>query len=383
MNKYEVWFNSKVEIGIGSLNSIGKLVEGKKIFVISYQSKLQENSILDRLKEILDDKSGGYEIYMGISADPDIECIDEGAKLCRSQIFDMVIGIGGGSVIDAAKCISMLKNNSGSIRDYQMGKRNIMLKGPALIAIPTTSGTGSEATKVAVVTNKEENIKKSLNHPYLMPDYAVIDPELTISLPGKFTYSTGIDALSHAIESYCSLNANYITEIYSLKAIKLIINNIEKASTNGNDLEARTNMAVGSYMAGVALNAGVGIAHILAQPLGAVLGISHGDACSIMLPAAIKVNYAYDPIKYADVAIAMGVNDEGLNKESIILKGLEKLDNIYKNLGITSRISQLFNINEISFNEIIESVKKSTMHVKTNPRPVTEELMYEILEMVK
>lgn len=112
-----------------------------------------------------------------------------------------------------------------------------------------------------------------------MPEYAVIDPELTVTLPAKVTCATGMDALSHAVESYCSLNANHLTEIFSLKAVELIFNNILRASENGNDLEARTNMAIGSYMAGVALNAGVGIAHIIAQPLGAVSGISHGDAC--------------------------------------------------------------------------------------------------------
>ncbi len=376
----EIWYPNRVEIGEGIIKKLGEKLKDRKVFITAYKKGIRSSGNLSRLIDILDEHEVSYILYKGIKPDPDIQCIDEGAELCRQEHCDLVLGIGGGSVLDAAKAIGIMVTNPGSVREYQMGEKHITQKGLPVYAVPTTSGSGSEASKVAVISNIEAGVKKSLSHPYMIPEYALIDPELTVSLPKELTYSTGMDALSHAIESYCSLNANPITEAYSLKAMELIINNLETAVNCPWDLQARTNMAIGSFIAGVALNAGVGAVHILAQPLGAVCGISHGDACAILLPVVMRMNYCYCKDRFIKMAEAMGLNVSTSSGEAAAKAVIDYIETMYERLDIPSKLSEVCSITKDDFRDVMESVNNSTIHIKTNPRAVDESLLVEILD---
>jgi alcohol dehydrogenase class IV len=333
------------------------------------------------LEKALKQEGVSYHIYEGIDPDPDIKSIDDGALRCKESGCNVVIGIGGGSALDAAKSIAMLVTNGDSIREYQMGAKTITKMSLPLIAVPTTAGTGSEATKVSVVSNLEAAIKKSVAHPFMIPGIVFIDPDLMISLPKKLTASTGMDALAHAIESYVSLNANPITEAYGLKAVELVAKNLVEAVENGSNVKARQNMAIASYMGGAALNAGVGIAHMIGQPLGAVYHISHGDAISILLPVAMELNFQYSSEKYIHIAQAMGIDCKGLTDLKAGEKVVSAIKELRTKISAPSSLNEVCNADPSTFAQVVDSINRSTSHIKCNPRPIDEELIIKALKM--
>lgn len=381
---FEVCMNPRMICKEGIIDEIGQIVKqfGNKAFVVAYKNGVRSKGVLDRLKNALVKDGVTFQIYEGIAPDPDISSIDEGARQCAEGGFDVVVGIGGGSVLDAAKAIAMLVTNGGSIRDYQMDGKPITKHPVPLVAIPTTSGTGSEATKVSVVSNTEAGVKKSVAHPLMVPSLALLDPELTISLPAKLTASIGMDALGHAIESYVSLNANPVTEAFGIKAVELIARNLAKAVRDGKNIEARKNMAIASYMAGAALNAGVGIAHMIGQPLGAVCHIAHGDAISILLPAAMRVNLDYSPKKYAELARAMGLDCHGLNDREAGERAIDEVKKLRQQIGAPQTLNEVCSIDKSSYPAVLESISRSTAHIRCNPRPVDEALILDVLDEV-
>jgi len=261
-----------------------------------------------------------------------------------------------------------------------MEGKQIVNPSPMLIAIPTTSGTGSEATKVSVIYNNNNGLKKSIYHTNMLADVVILDPEVTASLPKNLTASTGMDALSHAIESYVSLNANSFTEMYSLKALELISRSLKEVALNGDNLAARGDMALGSYFAGCALNAGIGIAHIVAQPLGAMFKIPHGDACSIFIPLAMELNLTSSIKKYKKIAEVLGVDSYGLDDTTVAKLGIEKVKELRKSIGAMESISSFIDLKTVDLNEVVRTIKETTGHIKCNPRYVDEKLYIEIIE---
>lgn len=381
---WEVYLNKRVICGEEKLDELGAIVQtyGKKAFVVTYKSGMRNTGIPDRLENTLKKHNMPFVMYEAIDPDPDIESIDNGASLCREQNCDVVIGIGGGSALDASKAIAMLMTNPGSVREYQMGHKTIINRPIPVIAIPTTSGTGSEATKVSVVTNVQEGIKKSLSHPYLIPDVAIIDPLLTVSLPAGLTASTGMDALGHAIESYVSLDANPITEAYGIKAVELIAKYLPEAVHNGKNVKAREKVAIASYMAGVALNAGVGVAHMIGQPMGAVYHAAHGDAISILLPAVMEVNLEFSVKKYSEIARALGIDCHGRSELEAGIEAISAVKKLRDIIGAPKTLKDVGITGPEKFNDVLDSIRRSTSHIKCNPRPVDESLMLEVLNMV-
>jgi alcohol dehydrogenase class IV len=206
----------------------------------------------------------------------------------------MVVGIGGGSVIDAAKAIAALVANSGEPLDYLevIGKGRALERAPVpFIALPTTAGTGSEVTRNAVLGSPEHGVKASLRSPMMLPRLSVIDPELTVELPPALTASTGLDALTQLIEPYVSLRANALTDLYCLEGMRRVSRSLRRAFVDGSDREARTDMAFASLMGGLALaNAGLGVVHGFAAPIGGMFDAPHGAVCAALLPHGIAVN---------------------------------------------------------------------------------------------
>ena len=254
MNKVrEFYAPGKIIFGSGSLNQIGVEVKrlGSKALVVLGRSAMKKSGALDRLTYSLKKNNLKYAIYENIPSDPTVETVDEGANLARKGNCNLVIALGGGSVLDTGKAISAMLTNEGSVADYQEieGKgRKFQHKPIPFIAIPTTSGTGSEATRNAVITNTKLDLKKSIRDPWLIPEVALVDPELTLSLPPHITAICGGDALTQCIESYLGKKSQEITDALALYAIGLIGKSLVKAVKNGKNLEARKNMAMAALM---------------------------------------------------------------------------------------------------------------------------------------
>ena len=377
MSIHELTVPRKTAFGAGALAKLPELTgkTGRKAFVLVYNN---DPAVKARVKESLEAKGDDIVFCETADGEPEISYIDSCAERCKNDGCDYVVSIGGGSVIDTAKAVAFLQTNQGSVRDYQMGERHVEKTAIPHIAVPTTSGTGAEATKVSVVTNKEKLVKKSIAHASFVPTAVILDPQLTVSLPSRLTALTGLDALSHALESFLSPNASFFTEACSLKAIELIGTNLRRAVRRGEDIEARANMLYASYLAGQSLNAGVGAAHILAQPLSTVTGLSHSLAIAVLLRQVVAVNLSYGQRKYGRVAALLGAEVAGMSEEKAAACCPEALAQLYRDVGIDDTLCS-HRIMESEFENVLEVAGRSTLHITTNPGPVTEALLLKIL----
>lgn len=378
---FEVVNNRQVIFGAGKTAELKNLLawhQKKKVFFATFS---KDAPISKQVEEILKSAQIDYILYDRIVGEPDLHMINNGRDLFLAENCDCTLALGGGSVIDTTKAIGMLAVNGGNVEDYQMDGKAVTTTPPLFIAIPTTSGTGAEATKVSVVLNNENGLKKSLYHTSMTADIVIFDPTLTTSLPKSITVATGMDALSHCIESYVSLNANPLSEMYGLKGIELINENLKKAIDEPDNLEARGNMMLGSFLGGCAITAGIGIAHIMAQPLGAMFHIPHGDACSIFLPAAMELNLPYATKKYAKIAQALCVFDPAKSDKDNAQAAIERVKELRKELGAPAALTPY--IKKMPEDaQLIDTVQRTTGHITCNPKPLTEDLMLEIFHKV-
>lgn len=378
---FEIVNNRQVIFGENKINDIPSILTWyglKKVFFAVYSSQAESYRTIAAGLE----KAGiGHVCYDKIVGEPDLHMINGGRDLYLSEGCDCVLALGGGSVIDTAKAIGMLAVNGGMVEEYQMDGRQVSKVPPLFVAVPTTSGTGAEATKVSVVLNNHNGLKKSLYHTTMIADIVILDPTLTVGLPSKVTAATGMDALSHAIESYVSLNASPLTDMYGLKAMELINGSLKTACEEPGNLKARGDMMLGSYLGGMAITAGIGIAHIMAQPLGAMYKIPHGDACSIFLPGAMELNLDYAEEKYAQVAAALNVADGRLSRRENALRAIERVKEIRGQIKAPESLTPY--MKEMpDMDIVIETVKKTTGHITCNPCPLTEQLMVDAFHKV-
>jgi len=331
--------------------------------------------IVDKVRDTLLEKKFKVDVYTDVKPNPNEEVVNKITTLVKKNNFKQVIALGGGSTIDAAKVACCLSVNEGSLEDYQWNNRPFEKRPLPLIAIPTTAGTGSEVTGVAVITSR--NIKKGINAKEIFPKIALVDAQLMTSLPPYLTAITGMDALSHAIESYLGLNANPFTDGFAIESIKLISKFLLRAYANGNDLEARHNMAVASTMAGLSMDqAGLGIVHSLASPVCAYLHWSHGLACSILLPYGMKYNLIARRSKMAHIAELMGANVSGLSEREMAQKAIECVFNLEKDLELDKIIQEKIKVKP----DLDEYGKNaaSMFLIKNNPRQASAQDCSEI-----
>ncbi|MCX7871973.1 MAG: iron-containing alcohol dehydrogenase [Verrucomicrobiae bacterium] len=323
-------------------------------------------------------------IFYTINGEPTIELVEQGVQIARQHKCDMVAGIGGGSVIDAAKAISALITNSGKLIDYlEVIGHGKPLEKPAIpyIAIPTTAGTGAEVTKNAVITSTNYNVKASLRHQFLYPKLAVVDPELTISAPPELTASTGLDALTQLIEPFISAKSNPLTDALCIEGLKRIARSLKRAFENGKDLSARTDMALASLFSGMALaNAGLGAVHGFAAPIGGSFPAPHGAVCAALLPPVMQVNLkalkertpqSHTLEKIQTIARILTNNPNAVYEDAI-----HWLSDTCKYLKI-KKLGEL-GIKQSDFPSIIEKAKKASS-MKGNPIQLTDEELKEIL----
>lgn len=290
MGKFSVFRTPEIIIyGQHAFNEAAKetFLRGKKALIIS-DHIMESLGYVGQIRNNLNKTGVESVVYLGVKTEPTDVYVEEALNLLKHENCDVVISLGGGSCIDTAKAVAVVAANGGYIGDYMGGKTWANYKPVPHIAIPTTAGTGSEATDAAIITNTENNVKMMIKQPAFMPDVSIVDPLLTISSPKSVTAATGVDALSHAIEAYISRRAHPMTDKLALSAMELIVGNLKAAYENGENLVAREAMSLGAMQAGMAFsNASVCLVHGMSRPIGALFHVPHGFSNAMLLPAVL------------------------------------------------------------------------------------------------
>ncbi len=364
----------------GSFKKVPWLIKnlGSKVLLVSGKNQKLAIQLSGWLKEL----ELTFEIF-SIESEPTTLDIVNGTALAKKTGCNVIVGVGGGSVIDSAKAIAALATNTGELTDYLevIGKGHKLEKSPLpCIAIPTTAGTGAEVTKNAVIKSVEHDVKVSLRSDLMFPTIAVIDPELTLTMPPEITASTGVDALTHLLETYVSFQSNPFIDMICREGMKRITNFLERAFINGNDLEARENMAMASMLGGMALaNVKLGAVHGFAGPLGGMFPIPHGAVCACLLPAVMEINIAVisekklenQLLKFNEVARILTQNNSATADDGVIW-----IQEMVKKLKIPSLSD--FKITPDSFSELINKAQNSSS-MKGNPVNLGSKQLFEIL----
>lgn len=332
-----------------------------------------------RVQDIM--QSGGFKTvkYFEVTPEPSPEIADRGVALAAKEKVDCVIGVGGGSTMDVAKAVAVLVKNGGNALDY-VGLGLVKNSGLPTIMVPTTAGTGSEATFTSVFTMRQNRAKGGINSPFLYPNTAILDPELLLNLPPLVSAYTGMDALTHAIESFTSLKAHFMSEPVSLKAVELISASLRASISNGKDIRSRTNMLQASYLAGTSLAmSGVGAVHALAYPLGAFFDIPHGLANAVMLPYVLEYNYLSNVSKFVTLAKVMGMERNGRSDRAFAALVVDAVRDLSKDIGIPLTLKEL-DVPEHAIPEMAISAMGVTRPILNNPRPMTKDVAHNIYQ---
>ena len=380
--KVEFYTAARILYGRGELGRSGELVgsHGRRAFVVRGSGHLEASGALARLRQACHEANVAVTEF-AVSGEPEVQTIDAALTAARAAECDQVIGIGGGSALDTAKAVAGLLTHDGGVLDYMevIGKGRPLTRSAApFIAIPTTAGTGTEVTKNAVVADKSRQFKASMRSPHLVPKVALIDPELTDSMPPELTASTGLDALTQLIEPYVSCKAHPLTDGIALAGVRLAAGALPRAFRDGRDEEARDHMALAALMGGIALaNAGLGAVHGFAAPLGASFPVPHGVACAALLPHVMRANVealrAREPAspalaKYADVGEVLAGLPRGAR--TAIDAGIERVEQLLEQLRVPG-LSR-YGLTEARVPELVVGARRASS-MKGNPIVLTDD----------
>ena len=324
----------KIISGPNVIAELGQHIQGKgkKALIVTDKMMVKFGNAA-KVENALKAANVPYVIYDGSNTEPTDIIVDEGLKIYKEEGCDFLIALGGGSPMDTAKAIAMLTVCPGKLRDYM--HTVIDMPVPFIVAIPTTAGTGSEATKNTIIADTETNVKMLLGGPSLIPDLAVVDPTFTMTAPPKVTAATGIDALTHVIEAYTSRKAIPMTDMFALSAIKKIHKNLPICYKDGQNVEARMQMSVAALEAGIAFtNASVTIVHGMSRPIGALFHIAHGVSNAILLPACMEFAIKENTDRFATIGRIMGVADENTPDEEAAQAFVKEVSRFCKEVGI-------------------------------------------------
>lgn len=339
----------------------------KRLFILTAPPILP---LIDGMLQTLHEAGVETRIYDRIMQEPSVTDFKNILAVAKEFCADSVIGVGGGSVLDICKLVAALIDSEQQVEDL-FGIGFVARKGCWFACMPTTAGTGSEVSPNAILLDERDKLKKGIVSPYLIADVAYVDPQLTITVPAKITAETGMDALTHCIEAYTNKFAHPAIDMYALMGIKLIAGHLLRAVKDGNDLEAREALLLGSLYGGLCLGSvNTAAVHALSYPLGGEFHISHGLSNAILLPSVMKFNRSANLKKYAEVAIACGA-PQGANDDETAQNGVDFITQLSKDCGIPTKLT------EIGIpSEAVDHMAKAAMDVqrllKNNPRPVTE-----------
>lgn len=367
--------------GPGSLGLLGKEIKryGINNPLLVTDEIMVKSGYAAQVEKILKDAGASAVIFDKIGGEPRDVDVEAGLAMYSDNGCDSLVALGGGSPIDTAKAIGIIATNGGKITDY-MGADKVAKPLPPLFAIATTSGTGSEVTKVTIIADTVNDVKMLIGSPFITPAVAVADPVLTLSVPPSVTAATGLDAFCHAVEAYVSKREQSTTDILSLGAIKLISENLRQAWCNGEDLEARANMMQAATWAGIAFtNSSVTLIHGMSRPIGAVFHIAHGISNAVLLPVWAEFTYLSKPKKFARVAEAMGENICGLSDLEAAKKAVEAIKQLCADVAIPGIRELVKDKNE--FEKHLEKMAHDAVvsgSPANNPRFVTEPMIVEL-----
>ncbi|MAZ85916.1 MAG: alcohol dehydrogenase [Hoeflea sp.] len=374
MNPFTFNTSKSIEFGVGALNKIGDLVKariGDRVMLVT-DPGMMSTGIVDRALQILAGAGVTVELFKDVAADPPEAVILEATKQAQGADIAGVVGLGGGSSLDVAKLVSLLALGKEELKDvYGVGNA----KGPRLplILVPTTSGTGSEVTPISIVTTGT-NEKMGVVSPVILPDVALLDPELTYGLPAHVTAATGIDAMVHAIEAYASASANNnpLSRMLATQALTLMGRSILKAVHEGSDTVARSEMLLGSMLAGQAFaNSPVAAVHALAYPLGGHFHIPHGLSNALVLPHVLRFNVVTSPQPYAELAPYAFPELSKFEGQERAAAFCERLAELSRDCGLQPNLRAM-NIPEDILPKLASDAMNQTRLLVNNPRPVTE-----------
>lgn len=371
----------QIIFGVGAARTVGaeaKRLGASHAFVVS-DPNLQKLGVTDQIVASLAAQGVRSTVHAEIEFEPSVQSVGPGVAVAREAGCDLVVGLGGGSTLDTAKAVAMLLRHEGEAGDY-LGIGLVKHRGAPSILMPTTGGTGAEITPNALFYIPAVREKQAIVSPHIIPEVALVDPEVALTVPTAVTAATGLDALSHAVEAYTSQNASPLTDLYALEAIRLIGVHLRTAVANGNDLEARDGMARASLYAGIAIgNAGTNIVHALAYPLQGQHRITHGIANSLLLPYGMEFNALSNLPKFAAVAEALGEPIAGLSPRTAAARSAEACRLLSQDIGIPQKLREV-GIRSEHLGAIAEAAMKITRLLANNPRQVRPEDARAILE---
>lgn len=365
---------NKVIFGMGSGATVGAEVAslgGSKVLIVSDPGVVKAG-LLESIEQSLRGENVAYVIYDKVVPEPFSHIIDAGAAVFASEGCDVIVGIGGGSSLDVAKGISILAANNGRILDY-IGIDRVPRKGAPMILMPTTAGTGSEVTRVLVMTDEEQNQKCVVFTPFALADIAIVDPLLSISMPPVVTADTGMDALVHAVETYVSMNSTVFSDLWAEQAIRLIGRYLPMACAKGTNREARYQLSLASTLAGLAFTSGgLGAVHALAYPLGTEYHMTHGRTNAIMLPHVMNFNLTGNPEKYTRIAHLLGKDTTGLSSLEAAPMAVEAVLDLEDAINVSWLLKD-YEISEGDLPLLVDGAMQQARLFVPNPKDLVEE----------
>ena len=352
--------NARHRVGFYARNMMAR-----RVFVVTDPGVIAAGWVRDVIADLTE---VGIEsvIFQELTSNPKDHEVMAGAEMYARERCDVIVAVGGGSVIDCAKAIGIVHTNGGHILDFE-GADQIDIPGPPLICIPTTAGTAADISQFCIIVNSPERYKMAIISKCMVPDVALVDPETTLTMDSYLTACTGIDALTHAIEAYVSTASSPIVDVHALAAIKLIWNNIEQAVSMPSYLPARENMLLGSLQAGLAFsNASLGAVHALAHALGGFLDLPHGECNALLLEHVVRFNIAKASDRYKQIGEAIGLEMTGLTERQRARRITDALSHLRSRLGIVNSLAQRgvrsVDIPELAFHALNDAC------LVTNPR---------------
>ncbi|MFS0750575.1 iron-containing alcohol dehydrogenase [Oceanobacillus sp. 1P07AA] len=376
MQDYAV-FRTPETINYGR-NAFGKIgveaaVRGNKAVIIS--DKIMEKlGYVSECRDLLRKEQIESAVYLGVESEPTDRFVEEALQLLQDEQCDVVISLGGGSCIDTAKAIAVIATNGGHIEEY-MGLKRIATSPPLPhIAIPTTAGTGSEATDATIITNTSNDVKMMIKQPAFMPNVAIVDPLLSVSSPKSVTAATGVDALSHAIEAYISRKSQPMTDMLALSSMEKIVRSLKKAYEDGENIQAREEMSLGSLQAGMAFtNASVCLVHGMSRPIGALFHVPHGFSNAMLLPAVLEFSKEHCVERLADLGRFFNPHS-GVSDKAVAEIAVESVKQLCLELNIPNL--EGWGINHTEFQQVISKMAEDAIasgSPDNNPRIPTKQ----------
>ncbi len=376
-------FPNRIIFGVGTIDTLAEQLSTfspQKVLLVTDKG-IRQVGLADEVTQRLEAARIDYAIYDGVHGNPVETDVFDGVEVFQKEGCDFVIGMGGGSPLDVAKLICLKATHPLPLAEYEVlngGLEKISADLPSMLAIPTAAGTGSEVGRGAVVTIKSLDRKALVFSPHLLPKVAIVDPELTVGLPKTLTAATGMDALTHNLESYLSTVYHPICDGIALAGVKLVAQNLRCAVDNGSDLEARGAMMMAAMMGAIAFQKELGVTHSLAHPLSTVADLHHGLANAILLPYTMAFNKDAAADQLKDIAAAFGVNIHPLSSGEAAQAAIDQVAQLCNDIGIPSRLRTV-NVKAAMIPTLAQQAVADQCHL-TNPRPCTEQDMINLYQ---